>query len=226
MNYKSWFITSALATTFLVTGCGADEAMDIDKADQFNAAGYYDSEKKQEMTNERNGLHDNNYLNTTENYNYMSVKDDTNEETDRLGYTRHKEEQVENDIRYGVMQREHVSDLITRMILQGEGIEDAATLVTASEALIAYTPNGELSREKAADLAKKTALSVLPRYYEVYVTDEPNFHQDLATLSKLSTKSDNYNSSLESTIEQMRQSPQGESMYNDETKSHKDKRNM
>ncbi|KGP70820.1 YhcN/YlaJ family sporulation lipoprotein [Pontibacillus yanchengensis] len=238
MNSKSWLATVALTTTLVISGCGMNNnegAMDKDTADQFNAAGYNNGQGKNNgynnQNNGRNGMDemgDYGGTNRAENFNYTSTNND-NGKNDEFGFVRYTEDQVgkdEDEVRYGVMNREHVSDLITRMMLQGQGIKDAATLVTDSEALIAYTPNGEVDRNETATIAKKTAMSVLPRYYEVYVTDQDGAHKELANLSKMNNSNKNYKSILEQTISEMRKSPQGEKMYNDETKSMKDKRDV
>ena len=161
---------------------------------------------------------------------YQSRKDDRNDaRSDRFGYTRYTKDQVGNDedeLRYGVIDREQLSDLISRFILQGEGMKDASTLVTDSEVLVAYTPEGNMEREVAADIAKKNAMSVVPRYYEVYVSDQQNMYRELATLSNMRTEDEEYRDSIESVIKQMRKSPQGEKMINDETGTTKDKRDV
>ncbi|MFC0523863.1 YhcN/YlaJ family sporulation lipoprotein [Pontibacillus salicampi] len=241
MNYKSWMVAAACSASLFISGCGInnnESAMDVDDADQYNSWGYNNGKNMNNGTeNERYGMGMNkintgeNDPNSYDNANYTSVKNDNNNNAaaDRFGYSRYNEDQVaksEDEIRYAVINRENVSDLITRMMLQGQGIKDAATLITDAEALIAYTPNGEVNRNEAATVAKKTAMSVLPRYYEVYVTDEEGAHKDLASLSNLTTDDNNYRKSLEKTIEQMRKSPQGEAMYNDETMSKKDKRDL
>ncbi|KGX89787.1 YhcN/YlaJ family sporulation lipoprotein [Pontibacillus marinus] len=216
MNYKSWLATTALTATMLVSGCagngnGNEGALDMGE----NNNGYNNVGFDQDQS-----------LNSS----YQSQKEDRNDaRTDRFGYVRYTKDQVgdnEEEIRYGIMDREQVSDLITRYMLQGEGIKDAATLVTDSEVLVAYTPEGNMDRNRAADMAKKNAMSVVPRYYEVYVSDQQNMYRELATLSNMRTGDREYRDSIESVIDQMKKSPQGEQMYNDETKSKKDKRDV
>ncbi len=216
MNYKSWLATTALTATMLVSGCagngdGNEDALDMgDNNNGYNNVGV-------DQDQSLNGS-------------YQSKKDDRNDaRTDRFGYVRYTKDQVgdnEEEIRYGIMDREQVSDLITRYMLQGEGIKDAATLVTDSEVLVAYTPEDNADRNRTADMAKKNAMSVVPRYYEVYVSDQQNMYRELATLSNMRTSDREYRDSVESVIDQMKKSPQGEQMYNDETKSKKDKRDV
>lgn len=217
MHYKSWLTSAALATTLIISGCAGNDTEDAldngstDLTDNMNNLGYNQDKMK--------------------NYNYKSVKDyNMNDKaSDRFGYVRYTRDQVgesEDEVRYAVIDREEVSDLITRMILQGDGFEDASTLVTDSEVLIAYTPDGTMNRDMSADTAKKTAMSIVPRYYEVYVSDEKNMYRELANLSNSNTGDRNYRKELESTIKQMRKSPQGKPSYNDETGSTRDKRDV
>jgi len=216
LNYKTWLATTALAATLLISGC---------------AGNGNDNEGALEMDDNNNGYNNVGFDQAQmNNSSYQSQKDDRNDaRTDRFGYVRYTKDQVgedEDEIRYGIMDREQVSDLITRYTLQGEGIKDASTLVTDSEVLIAYTPEGNMDRDRAADMAKKNAMSVVPRYYEVYVSDQQNMYRELATLSNMKTSDRDYRDSIESVIKQMKKSPQGEQMYNDETKSKKDKRDV
>lgn len=216
MNYKTWLATTALTATIVVSGCAG------------NGNGNEDALKPNNKNNGYNnvGFDQSQMLDTS----YQSRKDDRNGSgTDRFGYVRFTKDQVGNDedeLRYGVIDREKVSDLITRFILQGEGMKDAATLVTDTEVLIAYTPEENMDRDDAANMAKKSAMSVVPRYYEVYVTDQQNMYRELATLSNMRTGDEEYRDSIESVIKQMRKAPQGDKMYNDETGSTKDKRDV
>lgn len=217
MNFRTWIASTALTATLIVSGCGGngnngnEDALDMGD----NNNGYNNVAYEQDNSN------------TTS---YQSKKGDQNDaRTDRFGYVRYTKDEVgedPEDMRYGIIDREQVSDLITRYILQGDGFKDASTLVTDTEVLIAYTPEGNMDRNRAADMAKKNAMSVVPRYYEVYVSDQQNMYRELATLSNMRTSDRDYRDSIESVIKQMRKSPQGEAMYNDETKSKKDKRDV
>lgn len=217
LNYKSWIAASALATTLVVTGCGAENtdqgAMDMNNDGYGTNVSYDDADR-----------------NKNKNYNYQNVEDmnTNNNSSQRLGYNRYSRGEVDklDEVRYGIMDREAVSDLITRYMLQANAFKDAATLVTDSEVLVAYTKEDDVDRDRAADIAKKTAISTVPRYFEVYVTDQKDMYKDLASLSNMKTSDKNYRNMLESTIKEMRKSPQGEAMYNDETKSKRDKRDV
>jgi len=212
LNYKTWLATTALTATIVVSGCAG------------NGNG---NEGALEGNNQNNGY---NNLGFDQSQMLNTRKDNRNTVgSDQFGYVRYTKDQVGNDedeLRYGVIDREQTSELITRFILQGEGIKDAATLVTDTEVLVAYTPEGNMDSHNAANIAKKSAMSVVPRYYEVYVSDQQNMYRELATLSNMRTEDEEYRDSIESVIEQMRKSPQGDKMYNDETGSTKDKRDV
>ncbi|WP_409290137.1 YhcN/YlaJ family sporulation lipoprotein [Peribacillus sp. SCS-37] len=121
------------------------------------------------------------------------------------------------------LDREQLADIITRLAVQNPQIDEAATLVTDEEALIAYKTGSE-NREEAADQVKRTAMSVLPRYFHVYVTDNPGLMQNIENFADLNTHTDDINYMLQKTIVQMKRSPQGKTVIpgenaNGETKA-------
>ncbi|MEQ6390216.1 YhcN/YlaJ family sporulation lipoprotein [Bacillaceae bacterium S4-13-58] len=134
---------------------------------------------------------------------------------DRFGYVRYDVTQIDREDQNFemVIDREKAADMITRMLLTLDGYNEVATLVTDEEVLIAYEPNGDgnLDREKQLLNTKRTAYSVVPGWYEVYVTDRDNAYQDLSRLSSTSTRSNNYENVIEETIRRMiTTTPQGE----------------
>ncbi|PLT30304.1 YhcN/YlaJ family sporulation lipoprotein [Peribacillus deserti] len=132
----------------------------------------------------------------------------------RLNRTVINGETVEKNDRISI-DREQMADIITRLSVQIPGIDEAATLVTDEEALIAYRTSSE-DRNQAADQVKRTALSVLPRYYHVYVTDNRGLMQNVENYASLDTHTENVNEMLQNTINQMKKSPQGKSVTKNE----------
>ena len=69
------------------------------------------------------------------------------------------------------LNREQVANIISQFSTDIPNVNDVATLVTDQEVLIAYKTDSK-NRNLTADQVKKTAMSVVPRYYHVYVTDK------------------------------------------------------
>ncbi|SDK07579.1 YhcN/YlaJ family sporulation lipoprotein [Sediminibacillus albus] len=133
--------------------------------------------------------------------------------TSRLGYVRYKKDELDPDLENRQMasiNRNKMADTITRMILRYDGFEEAATLVTDDEVLIAYQRPGDMDREKAASIAKKTAMSVMPRYFNIIVSDQPTAFSEIQSLQNSSTRDQEYNGTLRSIIANMKGAPQGD----------------
>ena len=105
------------------------------------------------------------------------------------------------------LNREKTAHAISKMLLQ-QDFQEAATLVTDREVLIAYEKNAKLETSDAADIAKKTAESIMPRYYHIYVSDEPNRMQDIESLHNAKT-TENIRTSVDKIIAEMEQDREG-----------------
>lgn len=136
-----------------------------------------------------------------------------NEESDdRLGFVRHSKDGYDNQFdneRIITMDRTKMADTITRVILQNDGFEEVATLITDKDVLIAYEQNEDIQAPIAADIAKKTATSVMPGYFDVYVSNNKSLMEEIHSLHNSTTKNKNYNNTIEEIISEMQKSPQG-----------------
>ncbi|MDA7027543.1 YhcN/YlaJ family sporulation lipoprotein [Bacillus sp. CLL-7-23] len=128
----------------------------------------------------------------------------------RFGYARHQASPVENknEIRSPQINRDEIANIISSLTVQLPHIQDASALVTDEEALIVYKTNSK-QREKTADQVKKTASSVIPRFYDVYISDNENLIQSIANFSQLGSNSRNVDQLMADTIKDMQKSPQG-----------------
>lgn len=156
-----------------------------------------------------------------DNYNPSSDNPEKSDHyTNRYGYVRYDKEQLnmdEEEQQIPVMNREYVANMITRTLLKMEQIGEAATLVTDEHTLIAYDiSESDYDREEIADMVKKTAVSFLPAYYEIYISDAPNAYQDLQSLSNNTSVEEDSRQTIEQIIERFKQSPQGEPTYGDD----------
>jgi Sporulation lipoprotein YhcN/YlaJ (Spore_YhcN_YlaJ) len=135
------------------------------------------------------------------------------ENQDNFGYVRHQKSPIASEnVAYKDIpnfNREAVADTISRLCVQLPNVEDCATLVTDDEVLIAYQTDTK-DRNMTADQVKRTALSIVPRYFHVYITDNPNLRKDIENFSSLDSDSRDVQKMIDSTIKKMLQSsPQG-----------------
>nr|WP_286170849.1 YhcN/YlaJ family sporulation lipoprotein [Bacillus sp. NTK071] len=106
------------------------------------------------------------------------------------------------------LDRERLADMITSMAIVLPYVNDVATLVTDEEVLIGYNSTTK-DRDATADQVKKTALSVIPRYYHVYVSDEQGMIAEVERYENGTTASGELDKSIEQTIAKMKKAPQG-----------------
>ncbi len=72
------------------------------------------------------------------------------------------------------------------------------------------------NREKIANQVKRTAMSAVPRYYHVYVSDNPTLAQNIENYAPLESDSPGIHYSIQKTIKQMLKSPQGSKVQSEE----------
>lgn len=131
---------------------------------------------------------------------------------EKLGYVRYTKDQVDNDRernRNVTIDRNEMANMITRVILRNDGFAEVATLVTDEEVLIAYQKDEGIDENAAADIANKTAMSTMPGFFEIYVSDNEILIEDIESLSNSSTENRNYDNTIDRIIEEMEKSPQG-----------------
>ncbi|MGE6378644.1 YhcN/YlaJ family sporulation lipoprotein [Peribacillus muralis] len=107
--------------------------------------------------------------------------------------------------------REQLSDVISKLSVQLPNVNDVSTLVTDEEVLVVYDTDTK-DRMETADQVKRTAMSVVPRYYHVYVSDDPALAQNVENFATLKSGSRGIDYTIEQTIKSMLKSPQGYKM--------------
>ena len=137
------------------------------------------------------------------------VRNDSN----NYGFVRHQKSPLMNDNtandHYTALDREQVANIISKLSADIPNVNDVATLVTDQEVLIAYNTDSK-DRNLTADQVKKTALSVVPRYFHVYVTDNKVLMRDVENLANVDSTSRNARNLVNGLITQMKKSPQGQ----------------
>lgn len=133
--------------------------------------------------------------------------------SNNYGYVRHQKSPIMNDNNnhYSAIDREQLANNISKLSTNIPNVHDVATLVTDQEVLISYVTDTK-NRNMTADQVKKTAMSVVPRYYHVYVSDNKVLMKDVESLSHLDSTSRNARSSVNHLITLMKKSPQGKRM--------------
>lgn len=161
-------------------------------------------------SNTDNATEGNNRIIDNKDEELLAPDDEVN--NDKIGFVRYSKDEMNDDAernRAVTIDREQMANTITRLILRNEGFDEVATLVTDEEVLIAYEKNGDIEENIAADIAKKTATSVMPGFYHVYVTDNPTLISDINSLHNSSTQNKNYDNTIDRIINEMKKSPQG-----------------
>lgn len=183
MKGKLYAIVLPAIIALAITGCG--------KTDDYS--------QKDEIDNE---------LDPARHEEYMDGEDQ--ELNNKLGYVKYTSDQVKNEPAEDVkMDREKFADMITRNILKNEAFDEAATLVTDEDVLIAYQKNDALADERSAEIARKTATSVMPGYFDIYVSDNDVIMNDIQSLHNSTTQNKNYDNYKDEIINEMKKSPQG-----------------
>ncbi|WP_342432848.1 YhcN/YlaJ family sporulation lipoprotein [Neobacillus sp. FSL H8-0543] len=188
---KKRFIILGLGLIIATTGCTQDMA---------NRDVYEESGNTINVNNKRNEL-----------YREGGSKNVQNMSND-YGFVRHQKSPVEGDQggseHYATIDREQVANIISTLSTDIPNVNDVATLVTDQEVLIAYNSDTK-DRNSTADQVKRTAMSVVPGYYHVYVSDDKGHMRDVENLSNLNTTSRNARNSVKHLIQLMKKSPQG-----------------
>ncbi len=195
---KNWSIIIGFCLLFSVAGCSKDMA---------NRDVYEESGDTINVNNKREELY-----NEGGSQGVRNVSDD-------FGFVRHQKSPINGDRggteHYSAIDREQVANIISQLSTDIPNVNDVATLVTDQEVLIAYSSDTK-DRNFTADQVKRTAMSVVPRYYHVYVSDDNNLMRDVENLANLDSTSKNARNSVNHIIKMMKKSPQGTRMSDSE----------
>jgi hypothetical protein len=137
----------------------------------------------------------------------------------QFGYVRYSQDQLNTENVENLapeIDREETANMITKLLIQLRDIKEAATLITDSHALVAYTREENVDRNQAADSVKKTVQSIIPRWFHVYISDQPQSYKDLQALGNNTVMETGSHPAIEEIIKRFRaESPQGGD-YNEE----------
>lgn len=167
----------------------------------------------------KNGLNPNNYQNQSfelsngsEPWNAKNPRTGKNVADGRFGFVRVQEgPNGRTPGRQPNLDYEDLADKVSRLAVNLPNVQDVATLVTSRAVLIGYRTDSD-NRKLTARQVKSTAMSVLPRFYHIYLTDNPSMIKDIARFHDLPPNTD-VQEMLNTTIDEMKkQSPQGPNM--------------
>ncbi len=128
------------------------------------------------------------------------------------GFSQHTYEEMQhNNDEAGalVVNRDMLAEGISRMIVDNPSIEEAAVLVTDKYVLAVYEQRDDQPENLVADQIKRTALSVVPSFYDVYVSNDPMHMKDIERYQNSTSGSVENASLIEDTIEELKKDPQG-----------------
>ncbi|WP_462411110.1 YhcN/YlaJ family sporulation lipoprotein [Neobacillus sp. Marseille-QA0830] len=188
---KKLFVILGLCAITAVSGCSKDST---------NRDVYEESGNTINVNNKRHELY-----NEGARKNLRDVSKD-------YGFVRHQKSPVMNDNEvddhYAALDREQLANIISKYSTSMPNVNDVATLVTDQEVLVVYDSNTK-DRNYTADQVKRTAMSAVPRYYHVYVSDNKTLMRDVENLAHLDSGSAQARNQVTSLIKRMLKSPQG-----------------
>ncbi|MGM7634125.1 YhcN/YlaJ family sporulation lipoprotein [Bacillus sp. Hm123] len=140
----------------------------------------------------------------------------TGDRSNDFGYVRQQKSPIQGEtVSYKNMytiDRERTADAISKLSVGLSTVNDCSVLVTDKEVLIAYDTDAKTKKERtdAAEQVKKTAMSVVPRWYNIYVTDDVGLRRDIENIAPLKANADGAQDTIDRTIQLMtKHSPQG-----------------
>nr|WP_302328560.1 YhcN/YlaJ family sporulation lipoprotein [Salirhabdus salicampi] len=129
-----------------------------------------------------------------DNYNPSNMTNENNPNMphrgDQFGFVRYNENQLDMDDEEHYspqIDREELANMITRVLLRIDEIDEVATLITDKYTFVAYSHSAEVDEEWAETTVGMTAASIVPGYYEVYISKEGTAFEDLASLNNNTT---------------------------------------
>jgi hypothetical protein len=139
-------------------------------------------------------------------YNTDMQKNDTS-----FGYVRFKRSGVmgANEQPKYEIDREQLANMISKLSAQVPNVDDVSTLVTDEEVLMVYESDAE-NPDETAEQVKKMAMSVVPGWFHIYVSDDTGLRQNVENFATLKTNSRDVDTLIDKLIKQMKQSPQGQ----------------
>lgn len=191
---KKITIITCILSLYVLTACNNDSAVE---------GLYNESGNTINVNNQRSDI-----------YNQNREKD-----SPEFGYVRHQKSPTAGEQmsvnHASVFDREKIADAISKLCTALPNVDDVSTLVTDEEVLIVYNTEAD-DRNLTADQVKKTAMSFVPRSYHVYVSDDTSLRKNVESFSTMTSGNGKKEYAIDKLIKDMKKSPQGEKLNNDE----------
>lgn len=189
---------------FALTACANNNAEQLGARDPYKEDGYT-----------INVNHD-----RAELYNEGHDKKGFHDKSEDFGYVRHQRNpgmgtKSAKD-HYAAVDREQLAKIISQFGTDVPNVDDVSALVTDEEVIVVYETDSK-NRNLTADQVKRTAASVVPSWYTVYVTDNTKLRQDVENFATLDSDTENINTIMSGLIERVKASPQGVSKSEEAT---------
>lgn len=201
------FLAVIIASFSLLTACQANNAAAVKKKDALKQ-----EEGSSVLLSNKKDIYERKPLTGKRNADYSTTK---------MGYSRMQKSNVTsaNDTsRIAYINRGNLANIITDLEVKLPDVTDAATLVTDDEIFVVYRAN-TTDPKLVADQVKKTALSVVPSYYHVYVSTETKLMSQMEGLKSGRLNDKEYTQTLDMLITEMQKNPhinnqQSDTMHN------------
>jgi hypothetical protein len=128
-----------------------------------------------------------------------------------FGYVRYKRAGVmgaDDQPKYEV-DREQLANMISKLGAQVPNVDDVSTLVTDEEVLMVYESDSDNPNE-TAEQVKKMAMSVVPGWFHIHVSDDTGLRQNVENFATLKTNSRDVDNLIDKLIKEMEKSPQSQ----------------
>ncbi|MFX3625702.1 MAG: YhcN/YlaJ family sporulation lipoprotein [Ectobacillus sp.] len=125
----------------------------------------------------------------------------------KIGYSRQQKRNTTNAANHvAYVNRENLANIITDMEVRLPDVTDAATMVTDDEVFVVYRAN-TTNPQLVADQVQKTALSVVPRYYHVYVSNDQKLITQMEGLKSGRLNDKEYAQTIDMLVREMKKNP-------------------
>ncbi|MBU9712999.1 YhcN/YlaJ family sporulation lipoprotein [Evansella tamaricis] len=188
-------LITLLSLSLITSGCGNTEGSHGAEGQQMDLLRGYQQPNQHFVLNRR-------------------ATDDTDQYT-RFGFGRYTDTTaLGGAATLAVYDRSLMAETIGQLTASLKDVRESAALVTDQHVLVAYD-SGEnemedMDRKYLATQVRNTAYSIVPAYFDVYVSDDPVMMLEIEKYRGMSSKDQDYVGSLNATIDLMLESPQGE----------------
>lgn len=121
----------------------------------------------------------------------MGTLSNTNNTSMGTGYASVSRDQLRTNATSGIyVDRNALARAVSNVAASCPGVQNATALVTDEEVFVGLTTAGNADTRTAKNQARMNAMSITPRYFKVYVTDNPDM---ISEMSRIASRTSNVN---------------------------------